>query len=579
MWQKLFYFYSQLGKIQLVISITNELEMRMTTLKKAEEEKLLFSDFLEQFPLLGTTEWITVYSKEHYDLKQENIFSALILIEDANKFLQRAEWDLSIGGGMPGFHLSFNDDNEEIEQYCRFVSYPIEPLIYHRSFEGIKKDYFEVSEEFRHYFNLYEDKANNKFIAINDNGDEIEVVSIENSSIKIRLKYLKEFLFVKNMQLTIFFDYLHFSKYSLEEIGMQECNKNITKEKNFIYSHSIINDSPDSTRYKSFSRLCGKKLIHGGKKITISNSTDKKYVEFIIGTNPEGKEVHFTCEESKLADFFGKNPEAPNYCTPVAFKKDVLDKYYGYPEKYIVEDGYLHCGNLWGLRLDNNHSDYVVVLLGDLGQLTYKEQLHWKHHNITTNAKLSDVCWQRWFQCKPAKPQHLDLVFKEKFKHLNENWKNHFGWFLFQLLHEDDRQLWLGLHIPTKESQSDFDFQILSLVKIFIDSLNEKKLQENITVENYVDLGGRKEPKGLDKLEAFLKHNQIKCDEHIKFLRELQGLRSSAIAHRKGSNYDKHIKKFLVGESLIKNFEEILAQCIKILDFLEDTLTHMRDLP
>lgn len=61
----------------------------------------------------------------------------------------------------------------------------------------------------------------------------------------------------------------------------------------------------------------------------------------------------------------------------------VLKKYYEDPEKYNVTDGYLSCGGLWGLRMDNDLISTVMVFLGDLGQtLSAKEQKHWKTFNI-----------------------------------------------------------------------------------------------------------------------------------------------------------------------------------------------------
>jgi hypothetical protein len=46
----------------------------------------------------------------------------------------------------------------------------------------------------------------------------------------------------------------------------------------------------------------------------------------------------------------------------------VLTKYYAHPERYSVEDGFLRCQGLWGLKLDNNHHEYIIVFLGDLGR-------------------------------------------------------------------------------------------------------------------------------------------------------------------------------------------------------------------
>ena len=43
--------------------------------------------------------------------------------------------------------------------------------------------------------------------------------------------------------------------------------------------------------------------------------------------NKQGKIIEFTCEESKLANFFGANPSAPNFLTHI----------------FLITDKNLHC--------------------------------------------------------------------------------------------------------------------------------------------------------------------------------------------------------------------------------------------
>ena len=58
---------------------------------------------------------------------------------------------------------------------------------------------------------------------------------------------------------------------------------------------------------------------------------------------------------------------------------------------------------------------------------------------------------------------------------------------------------------------------VLSLVKILIDSMNEKKITSQLT-GSYEKL-----VRGISKLEAWLVEKNIEnSDEHIKFLRSLQ---------------------------------------------------------
>src|SRR3989344_9095942 len=101
--------------------------------------------------------------------------------------------------------------------------------------------------------------------------------------------------------------------------------------------------------------------------------------EKFMAIDISGKKIKYTCDESKLANHFGANSEAPHFLTRVFFKKEVLDKYYDKPSKYSVNDGYLfyikeNGINEWGMPIDNNAKDCVMAYLGDLGKMPYEEQ-------------------------------------------------------------------------------------------------------------------------------------------------------------------------------------------------------------
>lgn len=192
----------------------------------------------------------------------------------------------------------------------------------------MKDDYWEVSEEFRYYFNLYEDRRNKKFILIDDNGDDEEVILMYDKEIKIKSRLIKEFLAVKKMCLALFFDFNRFSEKTIEELGIKEYYKH-KKGDNFIYSVGARNrDVFGDDTMKSQGFLMGKKLIFGLKdfKPKLFSRDEKKFVDFIIGVDDDGNEITHTSNDDKLANFFGKNQGAPYFLTPVLFKKDVFYK-------------------------------------------------------------------------------------------------------------------------------------------------------------------------------------------------------------------------------------------------------------
>ena len=529
-----------------------------------EEVDLKFIDFLKKFDDFGKDEWVIVYSSHKDDFDDPCLYSALISKERIKESLSDPSWDLSIGNGLPGFSFHF-ENGKEVGTYSKCSDDGIEPLVVLRDFYGMENGYWEVSEEFRYYFNLYEDRFHKKFIFIDDNGDEEDVILISDKEIKIKLRLIKEFLAVKEMCLALFFDFNRFSEKTIEELNIKKYHEH-KKGDDYVYSIGARNwDAFGDDKKKSQGFLMGKKLVFGLKdfKPRSFGRDEKKFVDFVIGIDENGKEITHTCNEEKLANFFGKNKGSPYFLTPVSFKKDVLTKYYSQPNKYSVKDGYLGCGGMWGLRMDNNHPDFIMAFIGDLGHLSYKEQLHWKSFNVTTKGRISHTAWARGFEAKFTDPEKSDLFFKQKFTFFQEAWKKKFGWKFFKPLCKEDEHYFKTLRVPLTSEQKEFDEQVLALVKVFIDSLNEQELEKGLMIT-------KESPRGLDKLESFLLSKGMRFNTMMKFLRNLQTLRSTGVAHRKGSNYEKVKKFFTIGEEdLPIIFDDILIKCIRVLNTLE----------
>ncbi|HEY4526740.1 MAG TPA: hypothetical protein VJK53_02735 [Candidatus Paceibacterota bacterium] len=470
---------------------------------------------------------------------------------------------MQIGSDQPSFSFQFKE-GKETGTYLKTSDRGIEPLILSRSFHGMKDGYWEIAEEFRLYFNLYEDRRNNKFIRVDDNGDDEDAVLILDKEIKIKTRLIREFIAAKKMHLVLFFDINRFSDKTIEELGIKEYHDH-KKGENFIYSIGARNwDRMSDETVKAQGFLMGKKFIAGQKdfKPSMFDRGNKQFADFVIGIDDDGNEKLHTCDEEKLANYFGKNKGSPYYTTPIFFKKDVLTKYYSQPDKYSVEDGYLRCGGLWGLRMDTNHPNSVMVFLGDLGHLAYTEQLHWRSLNLSS-GKMSHVAFARSFEGQFADPEKSDLFFKYRFETFQRSWEKKFGWPLFRPLSKEDAHHLKTLHLPLTNEQKEFDEQVLSLVKVLIDSLNEGQLSRGLVLP--------KNSKGIDKLEAFLKSKNAKFKGMIEFLRSLQDLRSAGVAHLKGSKYKELKVEFGIGaKDLPEIFDDILMRSIWTLNTLEN---------
>lgn len=371
------------------------------------------------------------------------------------------------------------------------------------------------------------------------------------------------------MYLSIQFDYLEYSAHSLDDLGFKEGGGD--QREDLVCWGYYCKDSVGIGKHRAFSRLLGKRLVAPVPKLKsgfcgFSEETPKKYVDFIIGLDENGDEIVHTSDPDTLANFFGANPDAPNYLTAVHFRKQVLDKYYQQPGKYSIEDGQLFCGGLWCMRIDNHHDDRVCAWLGDLGRdLSYSEQLHWRAHNIPPQGKISETCFRRNILAEFTDSDRLEHVFPGRYQQLAEACETELGWRLLLPLDRSDEHYFRCLRVPATDEQRDFDELVLGLTKILIDSLNEKQLIALIPQDKRESLQG-----SISCLEAALTACGVTDSrEHIDFLRSLQNLRSTGSAHRKGKEYRKIARSFgMESQNLRDVFTGILNKSIALLDYL-----------
>ena len=506
---------------------------------------------------ISTAEMLTVYQAHRDDACSHGIYCALIPSKQIDKALNSLNWDLMHGDGLPGSVGHSEDGNWKID-YLRYGNEDgIEPLVIEREFHDVREKYLEINEEFRLFHRLYHDRKSDQYVKIDEGGDEQVVAVVEPNRVKIRLKEIRQFLAIKEMHLSIWFDCREHSKYTLGELGLVE-GGDAQHDGPCRWSLRYGELGLDSQR--AFSRLYGKRLIEPVSKAKsefsgFAEEQKKKYVDFIIGVDDNGNEIEHTCAV----------PD-PLYLHPVSFQKQVLDKYYQQPSKYKVSDNALRCGTLWMIQIDNHHDDRVCAWLGDLGRdLPYKEQLHWKTYNFVSEGGVSETFFRRQIDAQFTDSDRPEHIFQQRFDELKKTCQKQLGWSLLLPLEPDDTYHLQNIRVPANDEQRDFDELVLGLTKILIDSLNEKQLNALIPREQRKSLTG-----SISRLEAALVACDVDdADEHIAFLRKLQKLRSTGSAHRKGSDYDKIAQEFGVdSQDLRVVFTGILQKAVMFLDYL-----------
>lgn len=536
---------------------------------------LLQQDLIADFiPHIKNAPWQIVYAIDDKHPDRFAIFSALLESQAVKEALGKDSWDLLIGDSLPGFSQSWQG-GKKTTTYHRFGTEGVRPLVIYRTFHGAWPSYLELCEEFRHFYNLAEDRERKVFLDFDESGYEIEVARVAESEVKVNWKYLRQFLAATQLYLAIYFESVRYSQLPLESVPKEK--RHLNASEGMIRYSLHVAECNFQEGYSTFSRLLGKVLIapppieQCGK--WLYDETEEQYVSFIIGTNLDGTAKEFTSNPEKLSNFFGANPGAPHYLTPVYFRREVLQKYYNEPERYSVKDGYLRCLGLWGIQIDNNHPTHVVVFLGDLGQhLPYREQLHWRQFNVQPplDAGVSETCLRRSFLAQFAEPESVDLIFREEYGRLNTAWRNRFGWPLFLDLRAGDEHILHAIRIPVTNSQSELDQQILWLAKLLVDSLNEEELSKAVSDKG--DNG-----KGIKRFESFLQCKGFgHTEETIQFWKDLQGLRSSGAAHRKGEAYQKKMSRLgLTGKREPEAMRILLGGAVAALRTLRRFLEEM----
>lgn len=546
-------------------------------MSQSKDLDLTFADLKREIEGLFVNDgWVTVFRSRHSDASGESddVYCALVKNNAVSDAMRSHRWNLQMGSGRPGFIFSFCGGRQKAV-YSRHSDKEYETFIHRRDDFGNEEGYIEFSEEFRLYYNLFEHilgPNERRYYHFHDSGDKELVASIEKSTARVQLRYLRDYISVKKCHFLIFFEGMRFSPKSPNELGLTEIDED-TYKPSYAYNHLIrdISDMPIKED-KTQSWLLGKCLISPIKGFRPSMkgpmSEPDTYESFIIGYDSDGKPKEFTSDQEKLANYFGKNPGAPNYLTPVYFSLDVLKRYYDDPSRYEVGDGSVGRKGFWSLRIDNCLADSVVVFLGDLGGLPHREQLYWKSHNILPRGGMSSTGLRRAFLGEWADPEKPDLFFKARLADFAGKWRKQYGWDLFLPLSESDSHYLESLHIPTAANNpKEFDEQILAIVKITIDSLNQKKLAEGCT-------SLKKEAKGIDKLEIFLKCKGYNLAEMIQFLRYVQLLRSTTVTHRRSRSENVRMNEYFKfgAKDLTSIFEDIVIKMIWMFNTIEHLL-------
>lgn len=182
---------------------------------------------------------------------------------------------------------------------------------------------------------------------------------------------------------------------------------------------------------------------------------------------------------------------------------------------------------------------------------------------------MSETYFKRQILAEFTDSERLEHAFPRRYQQLAEACEAKLGWLLFLPLQESDEYHFRCVHVPATDEQRDFDELVLGLTKILIDSLNERQLNALIPQDQQTSVKG-----SISLLEAALTACGVADgSEHIGFLIQLQRLRSSGSAHRKGKEYRRIARDFgMESQNLRAVFTEILRKSLVLMDYLTEVV-------
>lgn len=517
------------------------------------------------------------------DYSGVNIFCALVDDEHLDECMKNHNWDIS-----PGDYSNRIDESHN--RFLKFRMQPepgVTPLVYMISAEDERKPQFLINNDFRTVYSLFEKFINHQttyYVQTTNTCRERRVLWVEDNVVKANINYIKEFLGITNLNLLLYYDAMIWTDKTYGELGLiPQMNIRANYENvTFLFSHLTETGLDDIKRSGAWFQ--GKCVIRHEevKELGAWNVQEEGYEKFVVGQDVNGNEITVTCDENQLPNLFTRKGDEYWTLTPVYFRNGVLDRYLANADRYFVNDAYLDAPS-WGLKMDNDRTDgMVVVFLKDLGDLPFEEQQYWRQFNVVppATAGLSDTAIKRSFWGVPTNPSDDPaLVFKQKYAELRKMWNDKNGWDLIKPLSDKDENDFNNLHQMTDENNlKDFTYQILTLTRSIIDSLNEKELLDKIDVTNtdyqkYLAEHNNKMDGSLLRLEWYLKTNGCYKAEVLVYLRKLQSYRSKNAAHRRGTT-DKEMDKLerffeLDKSSQKESLDGIFRQLTGYLEYFE----------
>lgn len=286
------------------------------------DERLTQEDVQEYFLALGRGPWTVVYGSWSSSKQDDGgVYCAFAPPSYRERAVGDPSWDLTVTDGRPGFSQGPGENGELVTTYHREGDddREVEPLVLLREFHGASPSYLEIVQEFRLFHNLWWDDERLVLMKAHEDGTAEVAVAVSDDEVRVKTKLLRQYQAARQLDLLLFIDSVRYASSASVTLPAEEnwkCDKLCaTRCPNTM-------PSPPITRYLATRVIPPPPIERAG--IWPYEEVDDHFPDFVIGYDDEGEELRHSCNPNALANYFGANPDAPNYLTPVFFRRDVL---------------------------------------------------------------------------------------------------------------------------------------------------------------------------------------------------------------------------------------------------------------
>ena len=443
-------------------------------------------------------------------------------------------------------------------------------LVFGRRMEGLDDSYsYELLQEFAHTTGIHWREEQRAYCQIDENGDIEPIVSITSPDAKgglvlitCKRQPLEQYLAATESVIVRFFDFMMVKIDDFESWCGGVRNRKI-ESTTLFYDQCVHPDGHGFTRGAQILPVTAPrhKLL---RSITEPSSrrSGRKYASFIACDWRNKKVLEISSDPGQTTNFFqAKGNSLPFELSPAFFRAEVLAKYKADRDKYTIDEAsrFITCRGAWELRsYDINEAGQVHAYIGDLRNLPYQEQLHWKGHNEKPKEGISKRSYEqdiegKWSSHITALERILNIL--RKWVEQRPDW-----WRIRNELHL------LRVNTPVSNSRDEWAQAFLDLSKTVTENFRTKAIRAVLRAQG---IAFGKEDRTLALLEKLIA-GQVQSGMQgfkLKGHREAQRIRTLAQAHSGGSEAEEIAQRALMDHGSYRmHFEHI---CNQITDELE----------